>query len=174
MADRKGQTADPPKRIPLMPGNVRAGQVISLVEVTGGLGSTINAARLADELGADIAVLIPILDTAELLGLVKAEKGEVTLTEFGQKFQKTTKEKVRLLTSQLSKIEPFKTALDLVSRKGSVSTEEVAAALQSKGIEWYHEPDLNVDLLRTILIHWAIYAGLLSYNKEGRFEPVKK
>lgn len=174
MADRKGQTADPQKKVPVIPGNVRAGQVVSLVEVTGGLGPTINAARLADELGADIAVLIPILDTAEMLGLVKAEKGEVTLTEFGQKFQKTTRQKVRLLTDQLSKIEPFKTAMDLASRKGSVSTEEVAAKLSEKGIEWYHEPDLNIELLRTILIHWAIYGGLLTYNKEGRFELAKK
>src|SRR5271163_3186221 len=129
MADRKNQSADPPKKVALIPGNVRAGQVISLVEVTGGLGSKITAARLADELGADIAVLIPILDTAELLGLVKAEKGEVMLTEFGQKFQKTTKQKVRLLTDQLSRIEPFKTAIDLAQKRGSVSTFEVSEAL---------------------------------------------
>jgi NitT/TauT family transport system ATP-binding protein len=174
MADRKGQSPDLSKKTALMPGNVRAGQVISLVEVTGGLGSKITAARLADELGADIAVLIPILDTAELLGLVKVEKGEISLTEFGHKFQKTTKQKVRLLTDQLSKIEPFRTAMDLASRRGSVSTEEVAAELSDRGIEWYHEPELNVDLLRTILIHWAIYAGLLTYNKDGNFEPVKK
>lgn len=174
MADRRQQSSDGTKRVPLMPGNVRAGQVISLVEVTGGLGSSINAARLADELGADIAVLIPILDTAELLGLVKAEKGEVSLTEFGQRFQKTTKQKVRLLTDQLTKIEPFKTAIDLANRHGSVTTEEVAEALGDRGIEWYHEKDLNIELLRTILIHWAIYAGLLTYSKEGKFEPVKK
>jgi len=174
MADRKGQSADQSKKAPLMPGNVRAGQVISLVEVTGGLGSKITAARLADELGADIAVLIPILDTAELLGLVKAEKGEVALTEFGHKFQKTSKEKVKLLTEQLSKIEPFKTAIEMATKHGSVSTEEVAEALTERGIEWYHEPELNVDLLRTILIHWAIYAKLLTYNKDGKFEPVKK
>ncbi|MDA4136749.1 MAG: AAA-associated domain-containing protein [Thaumarchaeota archaeon] len=174
MADRKNQSADPAKKVALMPGNVRAGQVISLVEVTGGLGSIITASRLADELGADIAVLIPILDTAELLGLVKVEKGQISLTEFGHKFQKTTKQKVRLLTDQLSKIEPFKTAIDLASRRGSVSTEEVASVLSDRGIEWYHEPELNTDLLRTILIHWAIYAGLLTYNKDGKFEPVKK
>jgi hypothetical protein len=174
MADKKGQTADPSKKTPVMPGNVRAGQVISLVEVTGGLGSTITAARLADELGADIAVLIPILDTAEMLGLVKAEKGEVTLTEFGQKFQKTSRQKVRLLADQLVKVEPFKTAVDLATRKGSVSTEEVAARLSERGIEWYHEPDLNLELLRTILIHWAIYGGLLTYNKDGKFELAKK
>ena len=174
MADRKSQSADPLKKVALMPGNVRAGQVISLVEVTGGLGSTITAARLADELGADIAVLIPILNTAELLGLVKAEKGEISLTDFGQKFQKTSKEKVKLLTEQLSKIEPFKTAMEFASRRGSVSTQEVAEALSEKGIEWYHESELNIELLRTILIHWAIYARLLTYNKDGRFEPVRK
>ena len=173
MADRKGQPADPPKKTHFMPGNVRAGQVISLVEVTGGLGSKITAARLADELGADIAVLIPILDTAELLGLVKAEKGEVTLTEFGQKFQKTSKQKVKLLTEALRQIEPFKTAVELASKRRSISAEEVAQSLSDRGLEWYHEPELNVDLLRTILIHWAIYAGLLTYNKEGRFEPVR-
>lgn len=156
-----------------MPGNVRAGQVISLVEVTGGLGSKITASRLADELGADIAVLIPILDTAELLGLVKAEKGEITLTEFGQRFQKTSREKVRLLTEQLRQIEPFKTALELAAKRGSVSAEEVAESLSERGLEWYHETELNVDLLRTILIHWAIYAKLLTYNKDGRFEQFR-
>ena len=81
---------------------------------------------------------------------------------------------MQLLTEQLSKTEPFKTAMDLASRRGSVSAEEVAAALSDRGIEWYHEPELNLDLLRTILIHWAIYAGLLTYNKDGRFEPVKQ
>lgn len=174
MADRRGPSGDPPKKPVLISGNVRAGQVISLVEVTGGLGSKITAARLADELGADIAVLIPILDTAEELGLVKVEKGEITLTEFGQKFQKTTKNKVRLLTDQLSKIEPFKTAIDLAIKRGSVSTEEVADALAERGIELYHETEINLELLRTVLIHWAIYAGLLTYNKEGRFQAVKR
>jgi len=62
----------------MMPANVRAGQVVSLVEVTGGLGPKIDTHRLADELGADIAVFLPILDAAELLGLVKKERGEVS------------------------------------------------------------------------------------------------
>jgi len=174
MTYRKGQSPDAPKKVAVMPGNVRAGQVISLVEVTGGLGSKITAAKLADELGADIAVLIPILDTAELLGLVKVERGEISLTEFGQKFQKTTRDKVRLLTDHLSKIEPFKTAIDLASKRGSVSIDELAEVFAERGIEWYHEAELNTELLATILIHWAIYAGLLTYNKEGKFEAVKK
>jgi hypothetical protein len=172
LADRR-----PPsdvKKVQVMPGNVRAGQVISLVEVTGGLGSTIDAARLADEMGGDIALLLPILDTAELLGLVKSEKGNISLTEFGLKFQKTTKQKVRLLTDLLAKIEPFRTAIDQANRRGSVSVEDVADALSERGITWHHERDLNESLLKTILIHWAIYARLPNYNKDGRFEPVKR
>jgi len=172
MADRRSQSEA--KKVLTMPGNVRAGQVISLVEVTGGLGSTIDASRLADELGGDIAVLLPILDTAELLGLVKSEKGDISLTEFGLKFQKTSKNKVKLLTDQLAKLEPFKTAVELAARQGSVSAEEVADALSERGITWHHEPEMNQSLLTTILIHWAIYAGLLDYNKSGRFEPLRR
>ncbi len=172
MADRRSQTEA--KKVPIMPGNVRAGQVISLVEVTGGLGASIDVSRLADELGGDIAVLLPILDTAELLGLVKSEKGDVSLTEFGQKFQKTSKNKVKLLTDLLSKIEPFRTAVDLATKRGSVSAEEVADALSDRGVTWHHEHDLNNALVTTILIHWAIYSGLLNYNKSRRFEPTRK
>lgn len=158
----------------LIPANVRAGQVISLVEVTGGLGSPIDASKLADELGADIAVLLPILDTAEMLGLVRSEKGEVSLTEFGQKFQKASQYKVRLLTDQLANIEPFKTAMELAKKRGKTDSSEVAEALWERGVTWHHEPDLNEALVRAILIHWAIYGGLMTYNRDGKFEVMRR
>ena len=90
-----------------MPANVRAGQVVGLVEVTGGLDSAIDIPRLADEFGSDIATFLPILDTAEMLGLVRNEKGDISLTDFGRKFQKTAKYKVALLKNTLAKLEPF-------------------------------------------------------------------
>lgn len=161
-----------PLRPLLMPGNVRAGQVISLVEITGGLGSKIDASRLADELGADIAVLLPILDSAEMLGLVRSEKGEVSLTDLGLKFQKTSKNKVTVLKDRLSAIEPFRTALELASH-GSITSAQVAEALAERGIQWHYSPELNESLVNALLIHWAIYAGLLSYNgKKARFQRV--
>ena len=155
----------------MMPANVRAGQVVSLVEVTGGLGPKIDTHRLADELGADIAVFLPILDAAELLGLVKKEKGEVSLTDFGLKLQKTSKNKVRLLRDQLSQIEPFKTALELASRNVEVTAQEVAEAAERHDIRWHHDRELNESLIQALLVHWAIYAGLLTYNgKTGKFQ----
>jgi hypothetical protein len=171
--EKKTQYADN-RKIQIMPADVRAGQVISLVEVTGGLGTAIDASRLADELGANVAVMLPILDTAELLGLVKSEKGDISLTEFGLKFQKTIKNKVRLLTDHLAKVEPFKTASEMAARYGEVTTSQVARSLAERGISWHHDPELNESLIRTLLIHWAIYARLLEYNKNGNFEPVRR
>jgi hypothetical protein len=155
----------------IMPANVRAGQVLGLVEVVGGLGTAVDVAKLADEFGADLITLLPILDTGELLGLVRLAKGDISLTEFGLKFQKASQNKVKLLKDQLARIEPFKTAIELAGQKGSASTREIAEALWEKDIRWHHAPEINETLIQTLLIHWAIYAGLLSYNgKTGKFQ----
>ena len=157
----------------IMPGNVRAGQVISLVEVTGGLGPKVDVPRLADELGADIAVLLGVLDAAEMLGLVKSEKGDVYLTELGQKFQKASKNKVRMLKERLAAIEPFRTALDLASKGKSVTAGQVADTLSEIGIKWHYQPELNEALIKTLLVHWTIYGGLMSYDgKTGKFQKI--
>lgn len=147
--------------------------MISLVEVTGGIGGKVDAAKLADELGADIAVLLPILDAAEMLGLVRPEKGEVHLTELGLKFQKTSKQKVRMLKDRLATIEPFRTALDLSSKGKSITAGQVAETLSDMGLRWHYQPEINESLIKTLLIHWAIYGDLLKYDgKTGKFQKV--
>ncbi len=165
---------EPGRPLPIalvMPGNVRAGQVISLVEVTGGLGPKVNVPRLADELGEDIAVLLPILDAAEMLGLVRSEKGYVHLTELGFRFQKTSKNKVRMLKDRLAAIEPFRTAMELASKGKPVTAGQVAEALSEIGIKWHYQPELNESLIQALMIHWTIYGGLLKYDgKSSKFQ----
>jgi len=160
-----------PHSMPVMPANVRAGQIIGLVDVTGSLGSPIDVGRLAYEFGDDIATLLPVLDAAEMLDLVKIEKGNVNQTDFGLRFQRTSKHKIRLLKDHLSKIEPFKTAVDMVSKQGSVSSSEVADALIRKKVQWHHEQEVNEALVNGLLIHWAIYAGILKYKSERFQKP---
>ncbi len=156
-----------------MPGNVRAGQVISLVEVTGGLGPKVNVTTLADELDYDIAVLLSTLDAAEMLGLVRNEKGGVYLTELGLRFQKTSKDKVRMLKDKLAAIEPFRTALELASKGRPVTAEQVAESLSEIGIKWHYQPELNESLINALLVHWTIYGGLMKYDgKSGKFQKV--
>ena len=149
---------------PVMPPNVRPGQVISLVEVTGGLGSRVDASTLADEFGADIAVLLPILDAAELLGLVNTSHGEVVLTDFGAEFQKVVKSKVTLLKDRLAKMEPFRTALELAREKEEVDAQQVSEELAIEGVRLHHQDEMNVLLVQGLLLHWGIRSGLLSYD----------
>jgi len=154
-----------------MPGNVRAGQVISLVEVTGGLGAKVDAQKLADELDVNIDGLFSILNAAEILGLVKSEKGVVSLTELGLKFQKTSTDKVRMLKDRLAMIEPFRTALELSSKGKSVTAGQVADSLLEIGIKWHYQPDINESLIKALLVHWTIYGGLMKYDgKSGKFQ----
>jgi NitT/TauT family transport system ATP-binding protein len=156
-----------------MPANVRGGQVISLVEVTGSIGGRVDIPKLADELGADIAVLLPILDAAEMLGLVRVEKGDVHLTELGHRFQKSSTEKLKMLKDRVAAIEPFRTALELASRGKPVTAGQVAESLSEMGLKWHYQPDINEALIQTLLVHWAIYAGLLKYDgKSGKFTKV--
>ena len=158
---------------PMMPANVRPGQVIGLVEVTGGLGPDIDVSKLADELGADIAVLLPILDAAEMLGLVKSKKGKVVLTEFGHEFQKTLKLKARLLRDRLPEMEPFRTAIELASRTGEVETKDIIQELETEGITWHHQKELNAELVQSLLLHWTISSGLLAYDgRTGKFRKL--
>lgn len=155
----------------VLPADVRAGQLLGLVEIIGGLGSSMDVAKLADEFGANLVTLLPILDTGEMLGLVKVDKGDISLTELGLKFQKTSKSKVKMLKDRLSKIEPFRTALELLAEKESFSTSEISEILWNKNIRWHHQRETNDKLVQELLIHWAIYAGLLSYNgKTGLFQ----
>ena len=166
--------AEPQRPLPTalqMPATVRAGQVISLVEVTGGIGGKMDIPKLADELGADIAVLLPIIDGAEMLGLVRTEKGDLHLTEHGLKFQKLAKHKVKALKDRLATIEPFRTALELASRSKSIRASQVAEALAEMGLKWHYQPEINEQLIKALLIHWAIQSGLLTYDgKSGKFQ----
>ena len=144
--------------------------MISLVEVTGSIGGRVDIPKLADELGADVAVLLPILDAAEMLGLVRVERGDVHLTELGLKFQKTSKEKLKILKDRVAAIEPFRTALELAAKGKPITAAQVAESLSEIGLKWHYQPDINESLIQALLIHWAIYAGLLRYDgKSGKF-----
>jgi NitT/TauT family transport system ATP-binding protein len=157
----------------MMPAHVRTGQIMGLVEVTAELGALTDFASLADELGDDIDTLLPILDTAEMLGLVEVKKGIVSLTHLGLKFHHASRNKMHLVKQQISRLEPFKTAIELAAH--GVSSAEVAGDLSERGMVWHHEQELNEAAVQSLLIHWAIFAGLLRYSgKNGKFQRLRE
>ena len=155
----------------MMPGNVRAVHVVSVLDEIGELGPGAHVNRLAEKIDADLASLLPILNAAEMLGLLRSEKGNLFLTDDGQRFQETDIVHVlALIRDRLTSIEPFHTAIELASRRGSTTAGEVAETLDKLGIEWDYRPETNEALVKSLLIYWGLRAGLLAYDgKKGKF-----
>jgi len=158
----------------MMPGNVRAVQVVSLVDEIDQLGNGIHLTKLVEKTGEDSAVLVSVLSAAEMLGLVKSENGRLFLTEESLKLKEVEMARVAsLMKGKVGAIEPFRTAIELASKSGGTTASEVAKTLDSRGIEWHYTPEQNEVVVRYLLIHWAIRSGLLSYDgKSGRFALV--
>jgi hypothetical protein len=108
----------------------------------------------------DLTKLLPVLDAAEMLGLVIVKNGEARLTEEGSMMQ-TTKERAHAIGGTLAKVEPFATALGFDKKFTGV---DVAKKLSSKGIRWHHEDEVNSLIVSEILMHWGIRTGLLDYD----------
>jgi hypothetical protein len=71
----------------IMPGNVRAVHVISLVDEIAELGSGIHLTKIAEKTGADTELLISVVSAAEMLGVIRSESGSLFFTDEGLKLK---------------------------------------------------------------------------------------
>ena len=73
---------------PIMLPHTRPGGVAGLLEILVDLGGRIDLHKLADELSLEVDALLPTVDTAVLLGLLRVEEGDAIITSEGQSFAK--------------------------------------------------------------------------------------
>src|SRR5260370_7250616 len=66
--------------------HTRPGGLAGLVEILVDQGGRVDLHRLADELSLEVDALLPSVDTAALLGFLRVEEGDVTITPEGQAF----------------------------------------------------------------------------------------
>ncbi|MGC8549735.1 MAG: AAA-associated domain-containing protein [Acidobacteriaceae bacterium] len=66
--------------------HARPGGIAGLLEIVIDLGGKADIYRLADELAFEIDDLLPIVDAAQLLGFLKVEEGDVSITATGTTF----------------------------------------------------------------------------------------
>ncbi len=126
-------------------------------------GGTMDVSKLADESEQNVDSLLPLIEACKMLGLVTVEAGEIRLTPEGEKMD--MKNFTDMIAKKLSGIEPFKSALGILSvRKGGLSTEELAHELQIKGIMLHGDFKMNSALLRSMLLKWAVRTRLVVYS----------
>jgi NitT/TauT family transport system ATP-binding protein len=76
----------PPKTI-MLP-HTRPGGLAGLLEILTDQGGRADLHRLADELSLEVDALLPTVDTAVLLGMLRVEEGDAVITPEGQVFAK--------------------------------------------------------------------------------------
>jgi NitT/TauT family transport system ATP-binding protein len=74
----------PPKTI-MLP-HTRPGGMAGLLEILADQGGRADLSRLADELSLELDALLPTVETAVLLGMLRVEEGDAVSTALGQEF----------------------------------------------------------------------------------------
>ncbi len=73
---------------PVMLPHTRPGGMAGLLEILADHGGRVDLHNLADELGLEVDALLPTVDTARLLDLLKLEEGDAIITQEGLDFAK--------------------------------------------------------------------------------------
>ncbi len=68
----------------LFPADVRMTQVNALLRAVNLSGGIADVAKVSKELDTDLTQLLPLLDAAEMLGIIVVEKGDIKLTKLGE------------------------------------------------------------------------------------------
>src|SRR2546430_4436680 len=72
-------------KIVLLP-HTRPGGLAGLLEILGDHGGRVDLHRFADDLSLEVDALLPTVDTAVLLGMLRVEEGDAVITPEGQAF----------------------------------------------------------------------------------------
>ena len=153
----------------LMPTKATPFQVIGLTEALEGMEQPVEVSRLVHRFRGQTPDFLSVLRAAQELGLVEREKEHVALTNLGLGFLRASDGKIRIIRVGLSRIDPFKTALELLARKKYVSAHDVSTALSNKNNFSSSSLEKDDDVA-TLLIEWGISAELFKYEgKKRRF-----
>ena len=158
------------KRMSTFPADVNPSQLAAFLRSVYASDGVVHVHKVAVDLHWDLTKLLPIIDAAEMLGLVTVEKGDAKLSREGHRMLSEKKGRIQAIGNSLSKIEPFMTALKF---KRKFTGEEVAKELSRRGIRWHHEDEVNSLIVNEVLMHWGIRAGLLDYDGSGFMVNIK-
>ena len=122
-----------------------------------------DVALLADDLDLEIDEILPAVEFAEALQLLKVSDGRATLTEVGHKLLAgTIRERKTILRDQLKRTTLFRALLRALESapERHLSEEEV-----NRLIEFTTAPN---DLLVQNIINWGRYTELFRWNSDER------
>ena len=138
-------------------------RVFGLLDLLKAYNGKTDIANLTIDLRIDLDELLPIIDTAEYLGLVGVKEGEISLTDLGTKaLNSKMAERKKLVHQRLETVEPFSDITDLLKKEGQVTRFSLARFVSSK-----YGPTLDIATLINIMISWGVFSGLFGYDGQS-------
>ncbi len=157
-------TAGSKRALQVLP-HSRPGSVGGLLELLNDRGGKEDLYRVAEDLLMELDDLLPIVESAVLLGFAKSDRGDIELTPEGKAFAEADIEKRTALFREA--------ALKHVSLLQQINMALAIKADHSMPLEFYRDildehfaADEVKKQIETVL-HWGRYAGSFTYDSEN-------
>ncbi len=143
-------------------------QVFGLLDLVRAYNGKTDVANLNIDLRVDIDELLPIIDTAEYLGLVSVQQGDISLTELGRKaLSGRMAERKKIVRERMAGMEPFSELTKLLREEKELSRLTLGRFVNQK---FGFVSDLHHAI--NLIVSWGVFAGLFQYDGEsGRLMP---
>ena len=141
--------------------------LVGFLEVLDDLGGKSDVAEIASKQGLGLDNLLPILESGEMLELVKVHSGDVSITEKGHLFMAASpKVRKKILRDIIVNLDIFRKLIDSIhqSEKGNITKEDF--------LEFISDNEFNFDLSNEEngfndfdwIIEWGRQSLILNYD----------
>jgi len=144
--------------------HARHGGIGGLLELLNDRGGKDDLYRVADELQMEVDDLLPLVEAATLLGFLKAEKGDLEMTPFGQSFAEADIATRRQLFRQA--------VLANVALLQQIHNTLCSKADHSMPLEFFrgvleeHFSEAEVQRQIDTVLNWGRYGDIFTYDSE--------
>jgi hypothetical protein len=152
----------------IFPHDARFTRVMSILSVLNQNSGKLSLSDLSEESGTQVDMLLPQINAAKMLGLVKVKESDVFLTKLGKALNRKVEGSESDVGRKLAVFEPFKAAISISRRKKSFTAEQVSDFMAKNEVYLHVDERENANLITTILLQWAIEFNLLAYDGERK------
>jgi len=150
--------------VPALP-DATIGRLMGLLEVMRMTPEPDDMYRLAGSLQLELDDLVPLIDAAELLGLVEVEEGDYELTEVGRRMADAEeKERKALFRDRALNVPLLRVIVSKLqeSENGQVPREEIRQAMPGRYSRKRAERQIDT------AIDWGRYAEMFDYDADAQ------
>lgn len=138
-------------------------RVFGLLDLLRAYNGKTNVANLTIDLRLDLDELLPIVDTAEYMGFVAVQHGDISLTDLGTKvLDSRISDRKKMVHDKLIGMEPFSDVNRMVHERRQLSRFDLARFISSK-----YGYSTELPTIVNVIISWSVFTGLFRYDGQS-------